>query len=88
MKIGLAVERGAGKSRKHYVSQWFWRVPSPNMDLGTRQNHGGLRFSEFAPAFDQSVINISILGSKIEAWHKLIPNTDFKVQAQAYANSL
>ena len=57
-------------------------------DLGTRQNHGGLRFSEFAAAFDQSVINVSILGFKIEAWHKLIPNADFKVQAQAYANSL
>ena len=67
MKIGLAVERGAGKPRKHSVFLWFWRVPNPNMDLGTRQNHGGLRFSKFAPTFDQRVTNIFILGFEIEA---------------------
>ena len=33
MKIGLAVERDAGKSRKHSVFQWFWRAPSPNLIL-------------------------------------------------------
>ena len=47
MKIGLVVERGAGKSRKHSVFQWFWRVQSQDLDLGTRQNHGGLCFFPF-----------------------------------------
>ena len=27
--------------------QWFWCVPRSYMDLGTRQNHGGLRFFPF-----------------------------------------
>ena len=67
MEIGLAVERGASKSRKHFVFRWFWRVPSSNMILEHAKTMEGCTFSKFAPTFDQSVINISILGFKIEA---------------------
>ena len=100
MKISLAVERGGGRSRKHSVFQWFWR--RSYMDLRTRHNHGGLRFFTFRTSIWSKCYqrlfswfqNRSLTQSDTEhrfqdpCWHKVIPNRDFKVQAQAYANSL
>ena len=100
--MGLVLERGAGKWWKHCVFQWFWRVPRSYMNLGTRQNHGGLRFFTFrTSSWSKShqhlyswFQNRSLTQSDTEqrfqnpCWHKVRPNRDFKVQAQAYANSL
>ena len=102
MKSGLAVERGAGKSWKHCFFPWFWRVPRSYMDLGTRQNHGGLRFFTFRTNswskchqhlyswFQNRSLTESDTQQRFEdpCWHKVIPNRDFKVQAQENANSL
>ena len=72
------------------------------MHLGTRQNHGGLRFFTFRTSIWSKCHqllyswfqNCSLTQSDTEqrfqdpCWHKVRPNRDFKVQAQAYANSL
>ena len=58
------------------------------MHLGTRQNHGGLRFFTFRTSIWWSVINISLLSFKIVAWLKMRPTRNFKDQSQTYTNSL
>ena len=58
------------------------------MHLGTRQNHRGLCFFTYLIRVSSTCVFSVLLSFKIAAWHKVKPNTDLKIQAQEYANSL
>ena len=58
------------------------------MDSGTRQNHIGLCLFTYLIRVSPTCVFSVLLSFKFAAWHKVKPNTDLKIQAQEYANSL